>query len=545
MLGIVIVASMQAIQYAQITNTRITNTASAVTTSISGIELLKHFVSESETNMEIHDVGSGLSQNCIEMSKTEAGVTSQFSVLIDNSDNASDLYSLYKLDSACPGSIPSDLPAAFSSDVFKFDDSTLPFNGLGEANDDDSDSNSEFAQVEFTFSAQTGTGRVAGGINEQSVILAIAETPDVACNITTVYGSWFSDFGSNLITAATVSINLNFESTDRVTYSGDDSDITATALNDIGVLHLASEAGKTVDQWAVVFSDVAYSSTATSISASSPPKRFAYSLGPGLPYTVGGIPSPHFYLAKELSTNTNYNNARDDAADTCYPEFTTDSNFLGVDASMSCSPRLTGHLPTISQEGEDEFIRNKVLKMVYPNTKPSEGMFGSVDKDPTDGSFWLGGRFNVDSDSSCSDDFFRWEDGFEVVKGDKARFANRCWDSSSSFYGRLRGDSAGFYWNSINEDSDLDNSSNNGFKLVYSIADLDSGSPEKYWMIDNGSDEDRDLLVIEFGDNRNLGDTDGDGDDDGDDDDESALNAALKLIHEVSIVPAEFTEQCE
>lgn len=533
MFGIVILASLQAIQYAKVTNARITNTASAAKTAISGLELLRHYVSEAETNIEIETVGSTLNSNCIEMSKTEAGVTSTFSILIDNSLNDSGSHSLYRLETACPATIPANLGSPFSSDVFAFNSAVTPFDGIGTADD-----SGAFAQVEFTFSSTIGKGDAAGGIDDQSIVLTVADRQEVACKISTPNTSWFTDFGTNELTSATVSITLNFAATDRLAYVGDDSDVVQTNLNDIGVLHLHSTSGKTVSEWIEVFGEVTYTTTATSVSQSDPPKRFAFALGAGLPYTVGGIPSVHFYFAKELSSNSNYNTARDNASDTCYPEFVTDTNFLGIDQSMDCSPRLTGHLPTLSQEGEDAFIRNRVLKMVYPATEPTDGtMFGTVTKNPTSGSFWLGGRFNMGSDSSCNDDKFRWEDGFEVVKGNGAEFANRC---GSSGYARLQGDSAGYYWNSIEEISDI--TSKNGQKLVYSVANLGWGTAEKYWTIRNGTAAERNLLAIEFGDNRNN-DTNGSGT--VDDADERDINSALKLMHEVSVVPSDFFAQCD
>jgi hypothetical protein len=235
----------------------------------------------------------------------------------------------------------------------------------------------------------------------------------------------------------------------------------------------------------------------------------------------------------KLDSAKNYGEASNLAASFCYPSFTDDTNahFLGqgaTTAGTSCDtgsyPRLTGHLPTLSTEGEHIFFQNKILNTIYPQTAPSSGNFLSTTS-ATSGQSWLGGHFGGSITLPGRDNFYRWIKGFELSK-DNSSDQNHFADSARN---ALQGDAAGKYYNSLFSNS----STTSGHKMYFDIA----GSSGKYW---NAQSENNtaDYLAVEFGDNRNASGGTNTGD-------EVSLNSSIRLKKDITVVPYEFFKTCQ
>jgi len=415
------------------------------------------------------------------------------------------------------------------------------------------------------------------GLNSESrtVKLSTGETIPRACRVASPDGEWFTDFGSNKIQHMTVMFTLNKSSEDVLRLEGHE-DVKVKHFEDLGVLNLYKRTGKTVSEWLEVAADVVYERTDyTTVTSQSPPRTITFSLGAGIPYTVAGIPSTHYYFAQQWNGNINWGTARSEAHRYCYPAFVSDSeNFLSrakTGSTTSCEaadtsyPRLTGHLPTITTEGEHVFIKDYVAQMVYPFGLPVDA---SDNRNPfwTDTEYSQGREFRVD-ESGHSDtqrrlrtvessnptihlaglkrknmhnnsgaNHWRWVDGFAMGK-DQANQNDFAYKQGSNIK-PLQGDSAGFFFNSLTKSS----SYNNNWSVYFDPRGTQvSGEAPKWWKTRSQSSASR-ALVIEFGDNLNAM---GNCHTSNSCNKEQVLNAGLRLSKEVRVTPSEFFAQCD
>ena len=460
-----------------------------------------------------------------------------------------------------------DLPDTWGSEpltgsAYKIQDGTAEtfFRGTGAA-----DSAGRFKDFDFVHSTDSSESLV--GVENAVTRLSIGQDIARACRIASPDGEWFTDFGPKKIRHMTVYITLNKSSEDRLRLvSGTHSDVKVKNFEDLGVLHLYAPNGKTTDEWLDVATDVEYYRTDYSaVSDSTPPRTFSFSLGPGLPYTVAGIPSTHYYLMQQLNTDQNWGGSDSAAQSFCYPPFVSDDNFLSrgeTSWSESCAPsgssypRLTGHLPTLTTEGEHEFLKENVLDMVYPWNAPASGNpfwtsaertlgreylptetdhddesrnVQTLESDPT---FALGGWYGPKLHGNNGGDKWRWIRGFAMGKDSSNKNAFADWHNNK--VRRLSGDSAGRFYNSIK-------SSPNRTHKHRIYFDPDGFGGDKYWDVQNSSTT-YSVVAVEFGDNVNsIGNCQDSGNSCNH---ELSLNQLLKLTREVRLIPKEFFDQC-
>ena len=526
------------------------------------IDRLKNEVALTEAPIKIlnqpqpPDAPKGSDQgNCIEMNKTVVGTLTTYSITVKY-DSASKAFGLYYLKNKGCNTAPNLTNSEFiSSNIFKLIEDKSFFTPSAALENDG------YREINFNFQTSSGRGSLIGGQSSTVERLAASTVTPRVCRVVSPDKSWFTDFSNKKIRSVNVSITLNLDATnDRLGLTGNHSNIVTSNFIDIGVLNLFEPNGLTVQDWLRVLSDITYYQApgAPTVTPSNPPKRITFTLGPGLSYTPSGVPSTHFYLAMKLDSTKNFDDASKLAASFCYPSFKDDKNshYLGMGATdpgdititpqiypISCDtgnyPRLTGYLSTLSSEGENAFVQNKVLNTIYPqsnpetinlsnaiypSTPPERGNFFAGSRSTTAGKFWLGGHFGDSITTTGKGNYYRWIKGFELFK--EVNNQNRFADSSRR---ALQGDAAGYYYTSLFSNS----STTPNDKIYFDI----SGFGNSYWNAQPGSGL-TDYLVVEFGDNRNAGGGNNTTD-------EMNLNAQIRLNKEITVVPFEFFKTCQ
>lgn len=482
-------------------------------------------------------VGSG-TKNCIEMDRLIRGNLVTFSITMRWNNSSKAFQPFFLKDSGCATAPTSSNAVALSEPIFQQvtgKDFFTPASALESTG---------YREVNFNYKTSMGSGALAGGINQAATRLSANSPTPHDCRVASPDKSWFTDYGTSLIRTVIVSITLNPDTTnDRVRLLGSRSNVTATPFDSLGVLHLFATDGLTVADWLTVLGDVQYTraSGAPAITTDTLPKRFTFSLGEGLPYTPGGIPSSHFYFAVKFDSAQNFLQANTFAKRICYPSFKTNpATSLGqgaTTAGTSCDsltpPRLTGHLATLSTEGEHELVRTKVLNMVYPQTQPANSSsapfgnaFSSGSTSPSTGSAWLGGEYNNGT--------YNWIRGFETAcTGYQFANASRTAQNNCG--------AAGLYFVSLFNNS----TGTNGYKVYFDIAG-NNETPKRYWNTDVGGDTDaasdtsgrrNDYAIIEFGDNRGSGSSSSPA--------EGPINSNIKLKKDIMVLPYEFFNTCK
>ena len=476
--------------------------------------------------------------NCILMRRSVAGVLTDYTVSL-RYDAAAGAARLVLNNGASCSDTPDHTAPQLSAAIFKPEAATPWFVGRSGA-----DAAGGFREVDFQYQAFVGAGSVSTGTALRRARLSISALAQPDCRVASPDASWFTDYGTQRIRTATVSFTLNFDSAaDRLSLLGSPTGLTVTALDSIGVLHLYDPSGRTVSQWLALLTDVAYTRVtgAAAVTEATPPKRVSFALGDGLPFAPAGTPSNHFYFAIQLGSAQTFLQSDGLAKSICYPAFASDA-FLGVNSRpaspSSCDsgsyPRLTGHPVTLTTEGEHEFLKAKVLQMVYPQTNMGSDAFSGATRNPSSGRFWMGGYFGSKVGGG-GDETFRWIRGFEMSKngGDHNDFASPDGTPRS-------GDAAGKYFSSLYSSP----SAAAGQYLHYDVA----GSSGRHWNA-IGATNTVGLAVIEFGDNRNATSANVTGSPPSEGEtvsgDEIALNGALRLKKDVSVVPFEFFRACQ
>jgi len=517
------------------------NASTAVIDASNAIAALQKEVQLSDIPIKILDqaqdsgapAGTGTA-NCIEMQKLVLGARTTYAVSLRWDSTSNRLKLVHYKTNGCSSPPATSNVTDLSLPIFQKSDAANFFTGIGIQVDNG------FREANFNFKTTSGQGTLASGLINTTVQLSTNTLTPHECRVASPDKSWFTDFSGKKIRSVTVAVTQNLESAfDRLAYEGTTSGLEAKSINDIGVLHLHAKDGRTVDDWISALANVTFKRAAGSpaITESMPPKRITFVLGDGLSFSPAGLPSTHFYLAIKLTNTRNFSSTDTLAKSTCYPAFVEDSNFLAQGAKPSGSSdscgnsgsirRLTGHLATISTEGEQEFIRTKVLKLVYPESAPYvadsyNGAFSQTDTDrtPSVGNAWLGGEF--------SSSFYRWTRGYETSRtSTEIQFANTNLTPQSG-YG-----SAGKFFVSL-KSSLSGTTPTSGHVLFYKIDG--NGSPLRYWDVQSSATTaDMSHLLVEFGDNRNA---------DGSTGAEGTLNSEIRLKKDVSIIPLEFFNSC-
>lgn len=516
------------------------NTSADLTSTSMALEKITQEVRKTQSVIRLVDqaqdsgapTGSG-TKNCIEMDKTISGNLATFSITMRWDNTAKAFRAYFLKGNGCATAPTSSNSVALSDPIFQQvtgKDFFTPASAL---------ESSGYREVNFNYKTSMGSGTMVGGIN-QAVARLSANSPTLHdCRVASPDKSWFTDYGTSLIRTVIVSITLNPDTTnDRLRLLGSRTNVTATNFDSLGVLHLFATDGLSVADWLNVLGDVQYTraSGAPAVTTDTPPKRFSFSLGEGLPYTPGGIPSSHFYFAVKFDSSQTFPQADTFAKRICYPSFKTNpASSLGQGATTSgtsCDsltpPRLTGHLATLSTEGEHELARTRVLKMVYPQTQPANSStapfgnaFSSGTTSPSSGSAWLGGEYNSGT--------YNWIRGFETACTGY-QFANA--DRTA----RNNCGAAGLYFVSLFNDS----TGTDSYKIYFDIAG-NSQTPKKYWTTAIGTDDTNgrrnDYAIIEFGDNRGSGSSSSPA--------EGTINSNIKLKKDITVVPYEFFNTCK
>jgi hypothetical protein len=473
--------------------------------------------------------------NCIEMQKFVLGAHTTYSISLRWDDSKKAFKLVHYKTNGCSNT-QSASNGTDLSDAFYLKSDANSFFTPRSAQE-----NQGYREINFNFKTQSGKGSIASGLNNTSVELSANSLTPHECRVASPDRSWFSEFSGKKVRTVTVSFTQNFDSgNDRLNLQNTPSGVVVKTIDDLGILHLHAKDGLSVADWISLLSNVTYKTvSASSVTESTPPKRISFVLGDGLSFSPAGQTSAHFYMAVKLNSTATFATADTAASSFCYPAFNDDTNYLAKSAkptspaNSSCSStgnikRLTGHLATITTEGEHEFVKNKVLKLVYPESAPyvSGGYSGAfstteADRTPTTGQSWLGGEF--------SSSFYRWNKGYESSIGNQSQFADTSLSPQAGF------GSAGKFFVSLF--GTLSGTTPTGQKTYYTIAG-NSASPNKYWSVKDGAtDSDISHLIIEFGDNRNAdGNTNSTT--------ESDLNSQIRLKKDISIVPFEFFKTC-
>ena len=491
------------------------------------------------------------SGNCLQLAQTFSGHQRIFSITSQWDPN-SGLFGIFLLDNVgCSTPFTIDNSVALSPYIFTMSAKGLNFfTELGASSTGLPSNNPTiepgFFEVNFNYGTKYGQGSVSNGITSYSTRLTANIPNGPPCRIASPDASWFTDYGDNKIRTAIVQITNNLDiSNDRLSYIGSKDGIAIKYFPQIGALHLYASSGLTVQSWLSVLSNVIWqrSPNAPAIQPQDPPRQFTFSLGEGLTFNPFGPPANnygpavHYYLAIKLDNPMNSTTANSFAQSFCYPSFASDTNpsntngFLGqsvVKPGVSCDsgnyPRLTGYLPTIISSGENNFIRNTVFQMVYPQTQSGLGAIGST-TNPSSGQAWLGGWY----DGSV----FRWISGYELTH-DKSGNVFAITNSSNLINPTHFSDSDGSYY------SGLALTAQNYHIPDYLYFDIPSGT----WSTGDLQPSQANFAIVEFGDNANAS---GNLQRNGSllPKDEVELNFNLKLSQKASIAPKQFFESCQ
>ena len=529
-------------------------TSETIIQNIDGLNKLRKEVKLSNATIKILDVAQdegapqdGSTKNCLEMQKLVLGEYQTYSINLQwNSVNKAFKLVLNK-SSGCNNALSNQDQEDLSLPIYHKIPGQDFFHGVGTSED------SGYKEVNFNFSTKYGNGIMASGLNNTSVQISIKNVTPHECRVASPDSSWFTDFGvNNKIRTVTVSITQNFEQAiDRLRFEAAPQYLTVTTFDDIGVLHLNAKDGLTTSEWLSLLVNVKYTTNIGSVvTEGTLPKRITFVLGDGLSYSPSGAPSNHFYFALKLENELDFNSADLKANSYCYPGFTNDTGLLGLTRNgpnQSCSDaniaskRLTGHLLTVSTEGEQSFINQKVLKMIYQANDNSSGLSGLFnlngvnERNANLGNTWLGGvMIGQDSDENkCEKKYwwgselnyirgYRWIRGYEKWPGDSCRSHFAESDLTPLFM------YAAPYFNSLPYEN-----ANIFTNISYPISmNLAPNQDQKYW---NTSNSYASHLIVEFGDNYGLKNID----------QESSVNNGLKLKKDVQIIPFELLKTCK
>ena len=485
--------------------------------------------------------------NCIQLAKTVTGTQQIYSISI-RWDTNTGLFGLYQVNNGGCSTQPSTTNSILLSPyVYKMDGNGQPFftglatisNGsTGVANSNITSGTAGYYEINFNFATSFGVGVLANGLTTSSARLVAPLVALPICRIASLDNSWFTDFGtSNKIRTATVQIYQNYDSYyDRLTYIGSTSNgLVVTPFQSIGLLHFYASAGFTVTEWISILSNVIWQRTtnAPAFTSLDPPRKFTYSIGEGLTFSPYGPPvnnygpPNHFYIPIRLTNSLTYASSSSYANSFCYPSFVGE-NFLGqntVASGTSCDtgqyPRLTGYLPTIITQGENNFILNTLLQMVYPQSISGTSAFTSTTSTST-GKAWLGGIYGNASDV-LSTGYFRWMTGYEysLDSGNCNIFAKQ--DKTSKSFCNSSGQTY----------VKLASNASTSIRNNYLYLDITN----KNWNTwNNTSSTVADYQIVEFGNNRNAG---------GSSNTEVTLNSNLKLTNSVTQIPLNFFQSCQ
>ena len=446
---------------------------------------------------------------------------------IPNNDNSVPLSPfIYTMNSKVPKFFTGLVPSAPDSSLLS--NFNIPPNTKG------------FYEVNFNYGIQYGQGTTKNGTLSNSTRLFSRILNSPGCQIASPDPSWFTDFGDNRIRSAIVQITNNLDISidssdpnniqkkynDLLNYIGPTDGLVVKYFPDIGVLHLYAESGLTVKNWLSTLSFVIWQRGPDSptLQPSDPPRQFTFSLGEGLTHSPTGPPqnnygaATHYYFAVNLENSKSFDDMNSYAQSFCYPSFASDNKILGQSAATKTQlcdsgsyPRLTGYLPIIITEGENNFIKNTVFKMVYPESLHAplgSGIFTN-NSSPTNGKAWLGGSYDGT--------VFSWISGYELTSS-HGIFANS--DLTPASYPS----SAGYYY--------ISGQPSNALFPSYLYFDIATGN----W---NTSDSTvpKEFAIIEFGDNVNAS---------GNNNmmDETQLNLNLKLTQKITLDPSSFFNSC-
>jgi hypothetical protein len=492
--------------------------------------------------------GSGTA-NCIEMKKTVLGVHTPYSISA-RWDNTSKAFKLvhYKTN-GCSSPPVTTNTADLSKPIFQLPDSVNFFTGIGLV------VSNGYKEVNYNFKTRTGKGELGSGLANTSVQLSSNSLTPHECRVASPDKSWFTNFEGKLIKSVTVSVSQNYEpGYDILNFLGAPTDVVVKQMADIGVVHLHARLGRSVADWLSILSNITYTRdpTAPAVTESSPPKQISFILGDGLTFSPATATSAHFYIAIQLkprdsndaTTFKYWDNVDAKASSYCYPAFADDPGYLasGVSptATNSCSSsdfkRLRGHLLTITTEGEQAFVQNKLLKMVYPESAPYvsgvySGAFSQTEANraPTTGQFWMGG---TPKDSYN----LKWHRGDEAKNPPNGYSYPTPFATRTTYGGTFTGAgipaSAGKFFVSLDNSTIVNSYNPQDHKLYYTIEG--SGSPLRYWRLKSPSinvqHNEITHAVIEFGDNYLAL--------------EDNVNAQIRLKKDVRVIPFEFFNSC-
>jgi Tfp pilus assembly protein PilE len=516
---------------------RLFNSSVALVSTQIALRRIKQEVQKTESAIRIFDQPqsteglpeAAYQRNCIEMDKTVNGTLTRYSISLRWNEAAKGFRPYFFSNQGCNAFVSEDSGVALSDPIFQLVTGKTFFSPAAQQVQEG------YPEVDFNYVTSIGEGNFKGGVEASTVRLSANLPTPHECRVASTDPSWFSNYADQRIRSLTVSITLNFDPAyDRLSLLGQHDNIISTSFDDFGVLHLFANEGLTVSEWLSLIGDVQYQrpNDAPRVTPDAPPKRITFTLGEGLPYSPAGTPSSHFYMAVKFDMAKNFADADAFAKSICYPSFASD-NFLGQNATQpdtGCNtgayPRLTGHLVTLTTEGEHEFVKGRVLKMVYPEIQPSGAAFHSNFTRPSSDTAWMGGEVWSVSYNGWSPDFggFKWSKGYEISK------ANSGQNQFADIWGNaLQGDAAGFYYVSLQSDV----AQVSGYNLYFDIAG-NYQWPSKYWGAQNSSSP-ANYAIIEFGDNRNAN---------GGTDDERTLNSSIKLKKDITLVPFEFFNSC-